>query len=101
MNIFICTIHLLTQPKLIRAKDQNFCYMVISLHNFRDHISNIKMKALAKGKVAKQIFNLYKQKNTMLIESSIHMKKIRYVDNYKKTSKMIFIKIHKIHNSSV
>nr|YP_063657.1 hypothetical plastid protein [Gracilaria tenuistipitata var. liui]AAT79732.1 hypothetical plastid protein [Gracilaria tenuistipitata var. liui] len=98
MNIFICTIHLLTEPKLIKVKHQDFCYMLISLHNFRDHISNIIIKALAKGKVAKQIFDLYKQKDALLIESSIHIRKIRYIDNYKKKSKIIFIKIHKIHN---
>nr|YP_010197778.1 hypothetical protein LK367_pgp121 [Gracilaria isabellana]UAD86194.1 hypothetical protein [Gracilaria isabellana] len=101
MNTFICTAYLLSQPKLTKVKHQNFCYILISLQNFLDNIPNIKIKAFAKGKIAKQVFDLYKQKNSMVIESSIYIKRIKTLNNNKKKSKVIFVKIHKIHNLSI
>nr|YP_010195934.1 hypothetical protein LK221_pgp121 [Gracilaria bursa-pastoris]UAD83331.1 hypothetical protein [Gracilaria bursa-pastoris] len=101
MNIFVCTAYLLSQPKLTKVKHQNFCYTLLSLKNLLDNIPNIKIKAFAKGKVAKQVFDLYKQKNGMVIESSIYIKKMKTLDNDKKKSKVIFIKIHKIYNLSI
>nr|UAD87188.1 hypothetical protein [Gracilaria pacifica] len=98
MNVFIFTAYLLSQPKLTKVNNQNFCYILISLNNVLDKISNIKIKAFAKGKVAKKIFDLYKQKNNVIIESSIYLKKTRTLDKNNKKSKRIFIKIHKIHN---
>nr|YP_009019665.1 hypothetical protein [Gracilaria salicornia]AHH24633.1 hypothetical protein [Gracilaria salicornia]UAD87594.1 hypothetical protein [Gracilaria salicornia] len=101
MNIFICTAYLLSQPKLTKLKHQNLCYALLYLGNYLNNISNIRITAFAKGKVAKQIFDLYKQKHCVLIESSIYIKKIRTLDKSKKKSKMIFVKIHKIHNLSI
>nr|YP_009509265.1 hypothetical protein [Gracilaria vermiculophylla]AXI96915.1 hypothetical protein [Gracilaria vermiculophylla]QXU75121.1 hypothetical protein [Gracilaria vermiculophylla]WDZ68021.1 hypothetical protein [Gracilaria vermiculophylla] len=101
MNIFICTAYLISQPKLIKVKQKDLCYILISLYNYRDNTSNIKIKALARGKVAKQIFDLYQPKHTIVIESSIYIKKKQALDKYKKGSKMIFMKIHKIHNSYI
>nr|UAD85786.1 hypothetical protein [Gracilaria ferox] len=101
MNIFICTAYLLSQPKLTKVKHQNFCYMLLSLKNVLDNIPNIKIKAFAKGKVAKQVFDVYKQKNSLVIESSMYMKKMKTVNNNTKKSKVIFVKIHKIHNLSI
>nr|YP_010198773.1 hypothetical protein LK101_pgp119 [Gracilaria tikvahiae]UAD88006.1 hypothetical protein [Gracilaria tikvahiae]UAD88209.1 hypothetical protein [Gracilaria tikvahiae] len=101
MNTFICTAYLLSQPKLTKVKHQNFCYILISLQNFLDNIPNIKIKAFAKGKIAKQVFDLYKQKNSIVIESSIYIKRIKTLNNNKKKSKVIFVKIHKIHNLSI
>uniref|UniRef100_A0AAU7YPU3 Ycf41 n=1 Tax=Gracilaria hainanensis TaxID=2871843 RepID=A0AAU7YPU3_9FLOR len=98
MNMFICTAYLLSQPKLTKLKHQNLCYTLLSLNNCLDNTPNIRIKAFAKGKVAKQVFNLYRQKNCVIIESSIYVKKIRNLDKNKKKSKMIFVKIHKIHN---
>nr|YP_010198187.1 hypothetical protein LK226_pgp119 [Gracilaria ornata]UAD86603.1 hypothetical protein [Gracilaria ornata] len=101
MNIFISTAYLLSQPKLIKVKHQNFCYVLLSIKNFLDNITNIKIKAFAKGKVAKQVFDLYKQKNSVVIESSIYIKRMKTLGNNKKKSKVIFVKIHKIHNLSI
>nr|UAD87799.1 hypothetical protein [Gracilaria textorii] len=101
MNTFICTAYILSQPKLTKIKRQNFCYILLSLQNFLDHIPNIKIKAFAKGKIAKQVFDLYKQKNSVVIESSIYIKRIKTLNNNKKKSKVIFVKIHKIHNLSI
>nr|YP_010197574.1 hypothetical protein LK244_pgp119 [Gracilaria flabelliformis subsp. simplex]UAD85990.1 hypothetical protein [Gracilaria flabelliformis subsp. simplex] len=101
MNIFICTAYLLSQPKLTKVEHQNFCYILLSIKNFLDNIPNIKIKAFAKGKVAKQVFDLYKQKNSVVIESSIYIKRMKTLDNNKKKSKVIFVKIHKIHNLSI
>nr|YP_010197983.1 hypothetical protein LK227_pgp119 [Gracilaria multipartita]UAD86399.1 hypothetical protein [Gracilaria multipartita] len=101
MNIFICTAYLLSQPKLTKVKHQNFCYTLLSVKNFLHHIPNIKIQAFAKGKVAKQVFDLYKQKNSVVIESSIYIKKMKTINNHKNKSKLIFIKIHKIYNLSI
>nr|YP_010196758.1 hypothetical protein LKZ11_pgp121 [Gracilaria cliftonii]UAD84562.1 hypothetical protein [Gracilaria cliftonii] len=98
MNIFVFTGYLLSQPKLIKIKHQNFCYMLVSLNNLFDNISNIKIKAFAKGKIAKQIFDSYKEKNSLVIESSIYIKKISFLNKNKKKSKIVFVKIHKIQN---
>nr|YP_009732406.1 hypothetical protein [Gracilaria textorii]QHS70991.1 hypothetical protein [Gracilaria textorii] len=103
MNIFICTAYLLSQPKLTKVKHQNFCYILLSLKNVVNNIPNpnIEIKAFAKGKVAKQVFDLYEQKNSVVIESSIYIKRMKTLDNNIKKSKMIFVKIHKIHNLSI
>nr|YP_010198391.1 hypothetical protein LK148_pgp119 [Gracilaria pachydermatica]UAD86807.1 hypothetical protein [Gracilaria pachydermatica] len=101
MNTFICTAYILSQPKLIKVKHQNFCYVLLSLQNFLDNIPNIKIKAFAKGKIAKQVFDLYKQKNSVVIESSIYIKRIKTVNNNKKKSKVIFVRVYKIHNLSI
>nr|YP_009732143.1 hypothetical protein [Gracilaria spinulosa]QHS70790.1 hypothetical protein [Gracilaria spinulosa] len=98
MNIFISTAYLLSQPKLTKVKHQNFCYILLSLKNGLNNIPNIKIKAFAKGKVAKQVFDLYEQKNSVVIESSIYVKRMKILDNNKKKSKVIFVNIHKIHN---
>nr|YP_010196141.1 hypothetical protein LK014_pgp122 [Gracilaria caudata]UAD83538.1 hypothetical protein [Gracilaria caudata] len=87
MNIFIFTAYLLSQPKLIKIKHQNFCYMLVSLNNFLDNMANIKIKVFAKGKIARQVFDLYKEKNTVIIESSIYIKKTRFLNKNKKKRK--------------
>nr|YP_010198974.1 hypothetical protein LK147_pgp117 [Hydropuntia urvillei]UAD88423.1 hypothetical protein [Hydropuntia urvillei] len=96
MNIFICTAFILSQPKLKKVKNQNFCYMLLSLNNHHNKLSNIRVRAFARSKVAKKIFDLYKEKNKVIIESSIYTKKL-LLGNYKKKSE-IYIKIHKIND---
>nr|YP_010196963.1 hypothetical protein LK099_pgp119 [Crassiphycus corneus]UAD84767.1 hypothetical protein [Crassiphycus corneus] len=98
MNTFVFTAYLLSQPKLTKIKHQNFCYLLVSLNNFMDNIANIKIKVFTKGKVARQVFDLYKEKNNVIIESSIYIKKTKFLNKNKTKSKIIFVKIHKIQN---
>nr|YP_009346872.1 hypothetical protein [Gracilaria firma]APR74407.1 hypothetical protein [Gracilaria firma] len=94
MNIVVLTVYLLTQPKLIKRKHQNFCYMLISL----DNISNINIKAFAIGKIAKYIFDSYQQDSRVIIEASIYIKKNRLLKKNTKKMKIVFVKIHKVYN---
>nr|YP_009511036.1 hypothetical protein [Hydropuntia rangiferina]AXI96709.1 hypothetical protein [Hydropuntia rangiferina]UAD87392.1 hypothetical protein [Hydropuntia rangiferina] len=100
MNVFICTAFILTQPKLKKVKHQNYCYMLLSLHNVynsENRILNLKIKAFAKAKIAKRIFDLYKQKDKVLIEGSIDIKKILLLSNHAKKYSA-YIRIDQINN---
>nr|UAD84155.1 hypothetical protein [Gracilaria changii] len=96
MNIVVLTVYLLTQPKLIKRKHQNFCYMLFSLN--KDNISTIKIKAFAKGKIARYIFDSYQQDSSVIIEASIYVKKNSLLKKNTKKMKIVFVKIHKVYN---
>nr|YP_009511444.1 hypothetical protein [Gracilariopsis mclachlanii]AXI97321.1 hypothetical protein [Gracilariopsis mclachlanii] len=98
MNNLVCTAFILSQPKLKRLKSKCLCYMVVNLYNFRDDMLNLKAIGFAKSTIAKRIFDMYNQKNRVIIEGSIYIKKIQLTRNYNIKSKKIYLKINKIYN---
>nr|YP_009731943.1 hypothetical protein [Gracilaria edulis]QHS70585.1 hypothetical protein [Gracilaria edulis]UAD85579.1 hypothetical protein [Gracilaria edulis] len=100
MNVFICTACILTQPKLKKVKHQNYCYMLLCLHNIynaQNHILNLQIKAFAKAKIAKKVFDLYKKKDKVLIEGSVYIKKILLSSKLTKQYS-IYIRIDQINS---
>nr|YP_009237744.1 hypothetical protein [Gracilariopsis lemaneiformis]AJO68545.1 hypothetical protein [Gracilariopsis lemaneiformis]AML79819.1 hypothetical protein [Gracilariopsis lemaneiformis] len=98
MNTLVCTAYILSQPKLKRLKSECLCYMLVSLYNFRDDMVNLNAIAFAKSTIAKKVFSLYNQKNNVIIEGTIYIKKIPFTKNHNIKSKKIYLKINKIYN---
>nr|YP_010199380.1 hypothetical protein LK036_pgp127 [Gracilariopsis tenuifrons]UAD89238.1 hypothetical protein [Gracilariopsis tenuifrons] len=98
MHNLVCTASILSQPKLKRLKSESLCYMLISLYNFRDDILNLNTIAFAKSTMAKKVFNIYNKRNSVIIEGTIYIKKIKCKKNYNIKSKKIYLKINKVYN---
>nr|YP_009296204.1 putative single-stranded DNA binding protein [Sebdenia flabellata]AOM65139.1 putative single-stranded DNA binding protein [Sebdenia flabellata] len=105
MNICIITAKVITAPKLLRFKSTALSQMILCVPNDKKGLLHYKIKAIAKGQLAKDIFEIYRKNNFIIVEGFIYLKKIekRHINEMNKfrNQKSIIIKITKIHPASL
>ena len=99
MNICILTTQIIANPKLSRCQRTTICQLILCRKNKRKNQLPYKLKAIAKNRIAKKIFNTAEENRFIIIKGFIYIRKVKFVssDNKWKIKKNIAVKIKKIY----
>lgn len=99
MNICILTARLIKKPRLIFKHNNFIVEIFICIPNNNNTLLCHNIKCRATGKIAKNIFDLYKKGDFILIEGLIQVNRNQILNKSKslKVIKSLYIKVKKIH----
>ena len=99
MNLFTCTARIITTPRLSLYKKKALTQAIICLYNSKKKSLWYGAYTRSKGKLAKQIFNMYNSGDFVIIQGYISIKSKKVDSKIKnlKTKKFIILKITKIY----
>lgn len=97
MNYYIFTGKIINTLKLSSINNKLLVYATLIVPNYKRGLKWYKIVILAKGQIAKNIFQMYQQGDHVLVEGCIYYVKRKKIKN---SNKLIFFKINDIHPTS-
>nr|YP_009294447.1 putative single-stranded DNA binding protein [Asparagopsis taxiformis]AOM65930.1 putative single-stranded DNA binding protein [Asparagopsis taxiformis] len=103
MNICILTARILNRPKLLFRHNSFVISLIICIPNNKPHLVWSHIQCKARGKIAKNIFDLYRQGDYIIVEGYLKIDQKKVYKNEKKlfVNKVISIQVQKVHPTSL
>ena len=97
MNYHIFTGKIINQLSLSRINSSLYIHTTLILPNDKKGLQYYKVTLLAKGQIAKNIFQMYQKGDYVIIEGNIYTRKYKIKEHI---NKFIFLKVNDIHPTS-
>nr|YP_009244073.1 putative single-stranded DNA binding protein [Gelidium elegans]AMK96315.1 putative single-stranded DNA binding protein [Gelidium elegans] len=96
MNYCILMGQLVSKQKYIKICGKHYIYVKLTIPNNKKVLNYYKVLALAHGEKAKDLIELYRIRDSIVIEAAISIRKYKDSSN-NKTKKFILFQIYDIH----